>query len=400
MYEFDAIQRDVRIHSGRDALAALPKEMHRLGATRAFLVSGRSVAAQTGLVDRVRALIGERLVGTFHDVRKDAPVSCVEAAVKAAQACRPDVLLAVGAGSVIKAVRVMSILMSEAAPLHELCTRYPQGGSPVSPRLLAPKLPIFNILTAPTSAQNRAGSALKDDGGGARLEFFDPKTRPAAIFWDADALMTAPQSLIRSTGFSVYWRALMNIGTVADANPLVQGDRRQAFLLGRRSLPQAIPSQGYGARIDLCAAALLQNRDEDDGGRPFDSHRIARVVYALAAPVFNRYECVDQANAHAAMTAATIRVHGDLCPAVVSAIGHAIVGDTCAETTPSAVADIVEQEFRSLGMSTRLRDLGVPKADLGSVVSHAQRNFNADRSREFLDEVERSKLVETLEAAW
>ncbi|WP_186426186.1 iron-containing alcohol dehydrogenase [Cupriavidus metallidurans] len=406
MYEFDAIQRNVRIHSGRDALAALPDEMRRLGARRAFLVSGRSVAAGTDLVDRIRGLIGDHLVGGFHAIRKDAPASDVEAAVAAAKVCQADLLLAIGAGSVIKAVRVISILLSEAAPMRALCTQYPEGGAPVSPKLPAAKLPIVNILTAPTSAQNRAGSALKDDLGGARLEFFDPKTRPASIFWDAGALMTAPESLIRSTGFSVYWRALMNVGTMVDANPLVQGDRSHAHRLAMRSLARAVSTPEYGARIDLCAAALLQNRDEDDGGRPFDTHRIARIVYALAAPIFNRHETVNQAEAHAALTAATIRMHGDVCPSVVSAIGRAIVGQGDGrgqdETamSPAVVADVVEQQFRSFGMGVRLRDLGLETPDWGYVIAQAQRNFNADRAREFADETERRKLEKTLEAAW
>ena len=42
---------------------------------------------------------------------------------------------------------------------------------------------------------NRAGSGLKNDDLDHRMEYYDPKTRPAAIFWDSDALLSAPTTL-------------------------------------------------------------------------------------------------------------------------------------------------------------------------------------------------------------
>src|SRR5690606_20037340 len=149
-----------------------------------------------------------------------------------------------------------------------LCTQYPEDGPPISPRLSSPKVPIFNVLTAATSAQNRGGAALKHPRGGPRLEFFDPKTRPTAIFWDEDALLTAPPSLAISTGLGVFWRALMNVAAIERANPLVQASRLHAYTLAQAALPNMGDASNARARVDMCAAALLQNRDEDDGGRP------------------------------------------------------------------------------------------------------------------------------------
>src|ERR1044071_2613171 len=97
---------------------------------------------------------------------------------------------------------------------------------------MATKVPIINVLTAATSAQNRAGSAVKCENLDHRMEFFDPKTRPVAVFWDSDALLTAPASLARNTGAAVFWRTAMNMGA-ASMSPLVEGDRLQAFRLAR-----------------------------------------------------------------------------------------------------------------------------------------------------------------------
>jgi alcohol dehydrogenase class IV len=102
---------------------------------------------------------------------KESPLSAVTAAADAAREARADLLIAVGAGSVIQATRVVAILLAERGPVEKLITQYPEHGPAISPKLLAPKLPIVNVLTAATSAQNRAGSAVKGDHLDHRMEF-------------------------------------------------------------------------------------------------------------------------------------------------------------------------------------------------------------------------------------
>lgn len=401
MYEFQAASYPVRVHSGQGALAFLTRELDRNGATRALVLCGKSVATKTDLIDRLRALLGERLVGVYAGIVKDAPEGCVLEAVKMARTLRPNILLAVGAGTVLKAVRVVSILLAEDKPIRQLVTQYPEHGKPQSPRLDAPKCPIINILTAATSAQNRAGAALKSEGGGYRLEFFDPKTRPVAIFWDADALLTAPLALALSSGVSIYWRALMNLGSVRTANPLVQASRYQAFKLAHASLARLTDPADYKARIDLCAAALLQNRDEDDGGRPFDLHWISRVVYALAAATFNRVPSLDQGQAMAALTGAAIRHFGAHSIDVTTDIGRVIGAWTDGmdeRQAPEQVGRAVDVLFQGMKMVTRLRDLHVPREELDNILNFSLKNFNADRDRSFIHHQE--ALAATLQEAW
>ena len=102
------------------------------------------------------------------------------------------------------ATRAVAIFMAEAGDPFQIMTQYPEGKPAYSPRLLAPKPPIINIPTTPTSAMNRAGTGLKNPDLDHRMEYFDPKTRPQAIFLDEDALLSAPPDLIRSTATTVF----------------------------------------------------------------------------------------------------------------------------------------------------------------------------------------------------
>ena len=213
-HDFRAVGYPLRLYSGKDALENLPAELKRQRAQRAFIVCGRTVSRKTPLVSRMREILGTSLAGVFDEMAKESPLSAVTAARDAARTAQADLLIAVGAGSVVQATRVVAILLAETRPVEQLITQYPEQGSAISPKLLAPKLPIINVLTAATSAQNRGGSAVKGDSLDHRMEFFDPKTRPVAVFWDSDALLTAPFSLARDTGAAVFWRAAMNLSLI------------------------------------------------------------------------------------------------------------------------------------------------------------------------------------------
>lgn len=398
--DFRAVGYPLRLYSGKDALENLPAEVKRQRARRAFIVCGRSVARKTPLIERMRMILGPACAGVFDEMEKEAPLPAVLAARDAARAVAADLLVGVGAGSVIQATRVVAILLAEQRPIEELITQYPEQGPAISPKLLAPKLPIVNVLTAATSAQNRAGSAVKSERVDHRMEFFDPKTRPVAVFWDADALLTAPVSLARETAAAVFWRAVMNLGA-ARVNPLVEGDRLQAYRLARGALLRVTDPLDPAPRIELCAAAFLQNRDADDGGMLFERHWVVRVVYAFAAALFNLHSHVSQGAANAALTPAVMRRLGSRNPEAMARIARALDcwSDADApDAAPLRAAAALEQIFQSAGMPVRLSQLDIPQASLPDVVERSLKNFNADPKREFVRE--RELLLETIQAAW
>jgi len=393
---FRATGYPLRLYSGRDALENLPAELKRHRARRAFLICGRSVSRKTGLIDRIAAILGPAYAGRYDEIEKDTTLASVQAATVAARAADADLLIGVGAGSVLQGTRVVAILLAEQAPVEQLITQYPDNAPAISPKLLAPKLPIINVLTAATTAQNRAGSAVKDPARPNRMEFFDPKTRPVALFWDEEALLTAPVSLARTTGTSVFWRAIMNLGAPRMA-PLSEGDRLQAFRLARGAYPRMADPTDAAARLEMCAAAFLQNRDADDGGALTEKHWPARVTYALATALFNRHAHVGQGEANSALTATVIRHFGMRDPEAMALIADAFEA-TDSRSPHERAADAVERAFAQARMPVRLGELDIPRDSLGEVLEASLKNFNADPQREFLRESD--ALMAALEAAW
>jgi alcohol dehydrogenase class IV len=397
-YDFRVTGYPFRLHSGKDALERLPAEVARLGARRAFIVCGRTVSRKTPLIARMRQLLGERLAGVFDEIDKDTSRSSVMRATEAARSAHADLVIGVGAGSVIQGARIVTILLAEKRPVEQLVTQYPEHGPAVSPKLLEPKLPIINVLTAPTTAQNRAGSRMKDDATARGMEFFDPKTRPAAIFWDADALLTAPPQLIRTGAATIWCRAVMNLGAIDD-NPLVEGDRLQSYRLASGAILRIADPADPAPRFDLCAAALLQNREADDGGEQFARHWAMRVAYAFSTSLVSAFPQVGQGEGYSAVMGTTLRRLGGRDPEAMERIAAALgMGGVAASDAPARIADRVDTVFRSLGMPTRLSELGIARERLPQVLELSLTNFNADPKREFVRE--RGTLEEVLAAAW
>ncbi len=396
-YDFRIAGTAARVYCGKDSLGSLPAELKRNRAKRAFIICGRSVSRKTGLIERLRALLGDSLAGVFDEMSKDTPITDVIAARDAARAVQADLLIAVGGGSVIQGTRITAILLAEKGPAEELCTQYPEFGAAISPKLMSPKLPIINVLTIGTTAQNRGGSPAKS--GNYRMEFFDPKTRPVALFWDPEALLTAPVSMMCTSGATNYWAAVKNMGYIR-STPLADYNRRQVFDLSRNSLARLSDPNDVSVRIDLCLATYLQNRDVDDGGgRP--QHWVGRVVYAFASALFNLHQQVGQGEANAAFAPTVMRHLGSrnaeaMCR-IADAMGVWKEGDPVADA-PLRAADLLEQQLSCIGMPRKVSDLDIPKGSAAIILENSMKNFNADPKREFIKE--RDLLGEVLDAAW
>lgn len=399
---FRAVSYPLRLYSGRDALDHLGGEVERAGASRAFVICGKTVAHRTNLLNRIIERLGARYGGVFDAMDKDSTFGAVQAATEAARAAGADLLIAAGGGSVIVGTRAVAIFLGESGDPFALMTQYPEGKPAYSPRLNAPKLPIINAVTTPTSAMNRAGTGLKNDALGHRMEYYDPKTRPAALFWDSEALLTAPPDLLRSTATTTFTGALRAAASPM-RNPLVEGDHLQALRLAERALPLALAEpENPSPRIDLCAAAFLSNRAaDDDTGRRTGRDPAGGASYALATALHVRYDHVGQGEATAAVLPGVMRqmppAGDEAAIRLARVLGAWREGMSGAEAN-AAAADALAAFYRSIGMPASVRELNVPRSDLPLVAQDTLMNFNANPGERPEGYAER--MLALLEAAY
>jgi alcohol dehydrogenase class IV len=370
-----------RLYAGRQVIEQSLKEaVDRAGAKRAFVVCSRSVNQRTDTVRRIEATLGDRYAGVYDGIEKDSTYASVRAATEAAREANADLLIAAGGGSVIVAVRAVAIFMAEPGDPFQIMTLYPEGKPAYSPRLLAPKPPIVNIPTTPNSAMNRAGTGLKNPDLDHRMEYFDPKTRPHSIFLDEQALLSAPPELIRSTATTVF-AGLVGSMAQMEMNPLAEGDRNHAFHLAHRAYPRLVDDLDNPAhRIDLCIAAFLQNRAEDDGSRRFRGG-VFSGNYAVSTALHVRYPHVGQGESTSVVQAAKIRLSDKVDARSARQVAEALGvwhGNMDGRQAALAVADTLEVLYTRIGVPTRLRQLNIPREDFPDIANETVKNFNAN----------------------
>jgi alcohol dehydrogenase class IV len=410
-HAFSARSYEWRLHSAEDAIEQqLATEVVRSGAKRAFVIASPSIAARTSTVDRIAETLGDRYAGAFSGIEVDSTYRSVAAASDAAREAGADLLIAVGGGSVIVAARVVDVFLCEDGDPFDLMTQYPEGKPAFSPRLMAPKLPIINIPTTPTSAMNRAGSGLANPDLDHRMEYFDPKTRPTSIFWDWQALRATPLEVMRSTATTTFAGAV-SAAAASEANPLVEGDRAQILRLARRAYARLIAEpEAIEPRIDLCAAALLQNRSADDGasGGIGTRDEVFGGDYAISTALHVLYPEVGQGESTSVLQATVARRAADPDADASRRVAELLEvwrdGMSASQATLAA-ADAIEATYRAAGMPVRLRDLanleggGVTREDFGRIAEATLKNFNANQGTRSEDE-RRQQTIDLLEACW
>lgn len=377
---FRAVAYPVRVHAGPCALARLGDEVERTGAKRGFVVCGQSVARHTALLDQVRDALGRKFAGVFDEVEAGSPLTSVEKGVAKAAEAGADLIIAVGGGSAVVTARAIIILLAEEGTAHDLATKYPAGQPPVSPRLTQPKIPNILVLTTPTTAATRAGTAVIDPESGHRLELFDPKTRPGAIFWDSEAMLTAPPRLCVSAAASCYSGVVGGLQAPVRPNPLAEGDLLQGLRLLQDNLPLVeTRPEDDAVRINLAAAAFLYNRAGDSGatGGGFG------VVSALAHSLDTRYKECGHGAAYAILTAPGMRFNATANASGLARLAS-IMGvnrDTYDDHTAAlAAADEVTGTFLRLGLPARLTEVGVDADGIKKIAQDAMTDYGLHRN--------------------
>ena len=291
--------------------------------------------------------------------------------------------------------------MAEPGDPFQIMTQYPEGKPAYSPRLLAPKPPIINIPTTPTSAMNRAGTGLKNPDLDHRMEYFDPKTRPQAIFLDEEALLSAPPELIRSTATTVF-ASLVGAMAQLDINPLAEGDRNHAFRLAHRAYPRLVdeldnpPCASISASRRSCRTAPRTTGPAGSGAARSPATTRSR----------RRCMCAIRMSGRVSRPRSSMpRGYGFRKRSMRDRLGRLrrrleVWRDGMdARQAALAVADVLEAHYTRVGVPTRLRQLQIPREDFRAIANDTVKNFNANAGeRSPADQVE--DAMRLLEAAY
>lgn len=378
---YQHVAPELRVFHGGDSLVALKRELERGRYQRAVVVCGRTIGRSEPL-GCLRETLGDALAGITTSAREHSPVSGVQEAADALQALQADAVIAIGGGSAAVTARAAAIVLAEKKPIAELCTRRLADGRFESPRLSAPKLPLYVVPTTPSTAFVKAGTAVHDENG-QRLALFDPKTRARAIFVHPAFVATAPPSLAQGATLNAFANAIEALES-PKCDPFSEALLMHALRLIRANL-RGLDSEDVPARERLVVAAMLCGRGTEQGGTGLAS--------VLAHAIGHRSH-VANGVVNAIVLPHTMRYNAP----VTLERGAAVVEALAPCSSSSASSAVVEEFLQRIPGPRALREIGIAREDLHEIADAAMSDWFISRNARPVPNA--GVLVELLEAAW
>lgn len=147
--------------------------------SKAFIITGTSLATKTPLVGKLEILLGKHYGGTVSSIRQHGPLADVEKAIDTVLNCRDvDTIISLGGGSPIDTAKVISMFAKERR------------------RVSLTHVAIPTTLSAAECTSG--GGYTKPDG--VKVGFRKPEMGVSSIFYDPQYAYHTPKELWLSTG--------------------------------------------------------------------------------------------------------------------------------------------------------------------------------------------------------
>lgn len=358
--EFWYLPTDV-VRYGEGSLDELTAEADRLGAGRVFIVTSPSIVARTDLVERVRALLGERVVGVFDGVRPHVPYGCLQPGLDAMRESHPDLLVSIGGGSVVDAARALALAAGEeltvARDLERFRAMYePATGVTTIPPTSGRALPLVAVPTTLSAAEfANCGAVTSEERRTKDLLIADELT-PRAVILDPRAGVHTPVDLWVATGMRALDHAVETVysprrGPVTDVLSLEALRRLAVALRAAKADPTDLDARAAGQ-----VGAWMSYFGEMNLTLGL-SHAVGHQLGAQFAIQHGVTSCI--------VLPAVIRylapVSAERLRLVAAALGADVAALSPAEAAEAA-ARAVEALVAELGLPSRLSQVGVERS--------------------------------------
>lgn len=351
-----------RVIYGKPAVEAIAEEVARARATRAFVMTTRSLS-HGALVARIIESLGKAFVGKFDAIGAHSPREGVLGGAEALRAARADLVLAVGGGSVIDAAKVMLLAVwrgtTDPAALSALAgvrggagnEASAWGGDPQALRLIA-------VPTTLSAAEFFPNAGVTDVQRHVKQMYFHPLFVPKAVILDPAATLETPMELLLSTGMRAVDHAVEGWCSTKRV-PIADAANREAMQLLASSL-SAIKSQPGNLEYRSSAQhGMWLSRIASMAGVPYGaSHGIGYLLGGGRGVPHGITSCVTLPS----VMTWNGSVNGERQKNVSAAFG----GDG-----PDAGV-VLRRYISGLGLPTRLREVGIPKEDLPDIAASWQ----------------------------
>lgn len=193
-----AFSRQDALVWGKPAAQAIRAHMVARDLRRALILTSPSMA-QTGYLRGLAHQLGPLVAGCFAECAAHSPRESVLKGAAAARTCGADILLAVGGGSVIDAVKLMLACLWLDLRNHEDLDAL-RSGAYAEPLTAAQRLRMVAVPTTLSAAEFTPLAGVTDTRTATKELFEHPLYAPSLVVLDPVATQDTPAWLMASTG--------------------------------------------------------------------------------------------------------------------------------------------------------------------------------------------------------
>ncbi len=198
-YPSVTLLQPARIHFGTGCAETAVAELAGAGYRRIFLVTSPSVLFQVKALDAILFAAGATVEITT-DVSPEPTVACCERLRERARAFKPDLVLAVGGGSVLDVAKLVAALHDRREPIAHF---YGTGLVPGRRTSL-----VCAPTTAGTGSEVSPNALLFDEAAVAKKAVISPALVPDVAVIDPQLMVSLPPALTATTGIDALTHCL------------------------------------------------------------------------------------------------------------------------------------------------------------------------------------------------
>jgi maleylacetate reductase len=341
---------------GTPAAAAIPAQMDRLGATRAFLMVSGTLNRETDEIEKIRGSLGPRCVGSFDAMPAHTPREAVIAATEAARAARADLIVTVGGGSITDGAKAVQLcLANDIRTVDGIDTIRTRKG--IVPPMNAPSVRQISVPTTIAGGEFNPAAGVTNQRIRVKEMLRHQLTIPRAVILDPAITVHTPQWLFLSTGIRAVDHCVEGLCSL-EAHPYADAQALKGLSMLAQALPRVMADPGdLDARLD-CQLGTWLSMGPSSAGVPMGaSHGIGYVLGAAFDVPHGYTSCV--------MLPSVMRwnkpANAERQALVSAAMGHP--GENA--------ADVLDDFIGGLGMPRSLQDVRVGPEHFEAIAEQA-----------------------------
>ncbi|UPK30707.1 iron-containing alcohol dehydrogenase [Bradyrhizobium sp. 195] len=330
-----------------------------LGCRSVLLISDPGVAAagllQPGLDGLKRAGIAVTL---FTDVKADPPEHVIMAGVQQAVAAKVDGIVSIGGGSSMDTAKLVALL---AVGKEQLSDIYGVGLAK------GPRLPLILAPTTAGTGSEVTPISIVTTGENEKKGVVSPVLLPDWAVLDADLTLGLPPAVTAATGIDAMVHAIEAYTSKRLKNPVSDCLAREALrLLGSNIHAACTNGNNREARQAMLLGSML-------AGMAFANAPVA-AVHALAYPVGARFH-VPHGLSNSLVLPGVLRFNATAAQPLYAEIAQVLLPSRKggAQDLSAALIDYLSNLPVSLGLPTRLRDVGISHNHLPQLAEDAMK---------------------------